>query len=285
MIGAQWGVLCFIGTRYDVPDGVRWAIGGVLTGTGLLAALSGSKLLVDAKFWGKLGFATVLLGLLGLGAWLYFHYVWYAPPRAFTWRGAWTTSSSRRGCSGSCCSRRTSSGCIGQSLADLPLRAARALGRAARRRSSRCSRSASPGSRAPRRRRRCAPSTSSTSATPCRTRRSRTRGRRSQQALDAKAQGRPRPPRHLRAPPARRPARPTTRREAPEIARHDRSRAAKRQPTASGFGAATDIASALQLAYGLYPDGLPAARGDPLRRRADRRRSARRGEPGARATA
>ena len=61
------------------------------------------------------------------------------------------------------------------------------------------------------------------------------------------------------------------------IERHDAPRTAK-----TGLGAATDIASALQLAYGLYPGGLPAARGHPLRRRADRRRPPRRGEPRAR---
>ena len=68
------------------------------------------------------------------------------------------------------------------------------------------------------------------------------------------ARGRPRPRRHVRAPPARRPPR-RRREEMPAIARHDAVAAAHSRRAKTGLGAATDIASALQLAYGLYPAG------------------------------
>ena len=176
---------------------------------------------------------------------------------------------------------------IGRSLADLPLAQRVIAVAAAHRRSSRSSRSGSRASRAPRRRRRSAPSTSSTCRDSVPDAALEDARAEVQKGLDAKPNDAlvrvvtfARRPRVVPlADDARRRSR---------IARHDAarrrtSRSAAGQPAAkTGLGAGTDIASALAARVRPLPGGLLASRRPPLRRRADRRRHARRGEPRAR---
>ncbi len=65
--------------------------------------------------------------------------------------------------------------------------------------------------------------------------------------------------------------------EAPPLERHDVPATAGTQKR-TGLGAATDLASAMQLAYGQFPRRVLAACRHPHRRRADRRRHPRRGQ-------
>ena len=163
--------------------------------------------------------------------------------------------------------------------------AAHPLRRSCASRSSRSSRSASRASRAPRRRRRSAPSTSSTSPSPSRTRRSRTRAPRSRRASTEKpADALVRVITFAKRPrvvPIADDAK-----EAPALERHDidadgppptRRAPQAHRPRRRDRPRERDAARLRPV-----PVGVPAPRGHPLRRRADRRRHPRRGEPRAR---
>ena len=197
---------------------------------------------------------------------------------AWTSRGEPSTSSSRRGCSGSSCSCRTSSGCSGGRSPTCRsrsgwsrVRPARRLPRAARARAGAAGADGDDAEGLHRLPRRCVGLGPGRGLEDARAE--------IQKGLDAKPDGRPRPRRHVRAPPARRP--PGRRREADA-----RDRASRR---ARGCASSRRREDGLRRGDGHrerdaarvrpLPCGVLAARGHPLRRRADRRRSPRRGEP------
>ena len=209
-------------------------------------------------------------------SWAYLRYVWYAGAHArLDARRRAPTSCSLRGCSGSPCSRRTSSGCSAVAWpicrwrsASLSVAAPRSafvallalgLSRLARTRDD-----AEGLHGLPRRRVRLA----------CPTRPRATRAAEVQKALDARPKDSHRAPRHVR-----RAVRASSARRRREGAASRRHSSATRTPGPRPASAPGPTSRARSSSRTALSGGLPAARGDALRRRADRRRPPRRGEP------